>query len=350
MQCDSDDKTGARLCGDTDNDSSATGVEAETLDVNKPGCCGGILHGGAVSCRQESDSGISCGVHIEDGHLVELTNRLNAMGIDESAGSNHVSKADTCCVSLEEGRAGSRCDDVKITSDAENPHKACDVIGDNERKLYRTEVSLYVSHVNNDGESNSEVLRGVSHVSNGYCESEVLEEVSQVNDHGQGNPEVQDLSRVKDEITTNGQSDLDVQVKDSGQSKTEVLKDESHLKVGGHCCLEAHDFKETNGTDSKSLVNNVELEAFIKGQATDDNRKNGQMGETEQCARLPHSQCNGRLSPCGSCDKSRIDVGTPSNVAPADAGSIDGEKQTYSTLGLLHNTKYQKKLEVRLKV
>ena len=332
MQCDSDDKTGdisssTRLCGDTDNDSSPTGGEAETLDVNKPGCCSYVPCGRTTSCMQESDSGISCGV-IENGHLAELTERMNAMGI---AGSDDVSKADTCCVSLGEGCAGGRSD-VKVTCVADNLHKAGDATGDDQQKLYRTEVSLYVSRVNNDGESNSEVLRGVSHVSNGYRESDVLEEVSHVNDDGQSNHRVKDLSRVKDEITNNGQSDLDVQdlsqVKDVVESKTEV-QDVTRVKADGHCSIEAHDSKETNCSDSKNLVNGI---------------------ETEQCAKPPHSQCNGRLSPCVSCDKSRNDVGTPSNAAPADARRAEGEKQTNSILGSLPNTKYQKKLDVQLKV
>ena len=395
MTCDSDDKTidvptSARLCGDIDNEPTLAGGEAETLDVHKLGCHSDILHGGPVSCRQESDCGTSsCGAHTEDGHLVELTDRMNAMDIAESARSDNVTNAETSRVSLGDGCAGSRSD-VKVTSDAENLHKT----GDDERKVFRTEVSLYVSQVKCDGNIKSELLQDVLYVKNegkgdfemqdisrvtydgqnksdvlrdnsqvkngGHSESDVLDEVSIVKDDGQGNPEVKDLSLVTDEMKNNGQSDLDgqalSQVKDNTQSKTEV-RDVTRLKDDGPSSIEARDLKETNCSDRKSLVNNVETEIVSRGRtgpseaATDGNSKTREKGnETEQCAKLPHSQCNGRLSPCGSCDESRIVVGTPANASPADVGWTEGEKQTNSTLGLLRNTKYQKKLEVRLKV
>ena len=395
IDCDIDDKTSdvptsAMLCGDIDNEPTPAGGEAVTLDVHKPGCHSDILHGGPVSCTQESDCGISsCGVHTEDAHLVELTDQMNAMDIAESARSDNVTKAETYRVLLGDGCAGSR-DDVKVTSDAENLHKT----GDDERKVFRTEVSLYVSEVKcdgniksellqdvlceknegktdfemqdisrvtYDGQNKSEVLRDDSRLTNGgHGESDVLDEVSIVKDDGQGNPEVKDLSRVRDEIKNNGQSDLDghalSQVKDDAQSKTEV-RDVTRLKDDGPSSIEAHDLKETNCSDRKSLVNNVETEIVSRGRtgsseaATDGNSRTREKGnETELCTKLPHSQCNGRLSPCGSCDESRIVVGTPANASPADVGRTEGEKQTNSTLGLLRNTKYQKKLEVRLKV
>lgn len=82
-------------------------------------------------------------------------------------------------------------------------------------------------------------------------------------------------------------------------------------------------------------------------EVTPDDWKMGEKGQ--EGMQQSYSQCNGEYSANGVCHTSRVDDGTYTNVASVDMGRMDEATQTNSVHGSMHNTKYQKKLEARLK-
>ena len=107
---------------------------------------------------------------------------------------------------------------------------------------------------------------------------------------------------------------------------------------------------ETEDTNCrKNLVNNVDTDAVscgwvgASGVASEEGKTKGNDGVQQG-----YSHCNGVESPCGTFD--RVDDSVYANVTPVDVGRIDEGTQTNAMHGSLHNTKYQKKLEARLKV
>ena len=100
--------------------------------------------------------------------------------------------------------------------------------------------------------------------------------------------------------------------------------------------------EETNCSSRKNDTDVDTSGRMLTSEATPDDGKTGQEGMQQS-----NSLCNGEYS---ASHISRVDDGVYTNVTSVDMGRIDEATQTNSVHGSMHNTKYQKKLEARLKV
>ena len=103
--------------------------------------------------------------------------------------------------------------------------------------------------------------------------------------------------------------------------------------------------EETNCSSRKRDTDPDTSGRMLTSEVTPDDGEMGQEGVQQS-----NSQCNGEYSASGACHTSRLDDGAYMNVMSGDMGRIDEATQTNSVHGSMHNTKYQKKLEARLKV